>query len=145
MKPHDRLHELSLNWEQKYHDWKAITFRCFYFGVFFPFKTRFFVCNLPALLNQIPGRARRQTMFHNWIPHLNAVTPRWPLRRSEPLISLALILLYWFLPPYKLSLSLLEPTVSFCTATIKITGQWNIPPEGRGGGFWNNFQPCPSF
>lgn len=78
-------------------------------------------------------------------PHLNAVAPQWPLRRSEPLISLALILLYWFLPPYKLCLSLLEPTVSFCTATIKITGQWNIPPEGVGGGFWNNFQLCPSF
>lgn len=35
-------------------------------------------------------------MFHNWIPHLNAVAPQWPLRRSEALISLALILPYWF-------------------------------------------------
>lgn len=32
--------------------------------------------------------------------------------------------------------ALLEPTVSFCTATIKITGQWNIPPEGRGWRVW---------
>lgn len=32
--------------------------------------------------------------------------------------------------------ALLEPTVSFCSATIKITGQWNILPKGRwGGGF----------
>lgn len=29
--------------------------------------------------------------------------------------------------------ALLEPTVSFCSATIKITGQWNILPKGRGG------------
>lgn len=28
--------------------------------------------------------------------------------------------------------ALLEPTVSFCSATIKITGQWNILPKGRG-------------
>lgn len=27
--------------------------------------------------------------------------------------------------------ALLEPTVSFCRATIKITGQWNILPKGR--------------
>lgn len=75
-------------------------------------------------------------MFHNWISHLNAVAPRWPLRGSEPLISLALILLYWFLPPYKLCLSLLEPTVSFCTATIK-KKPWkqNIPPGVRVVGF----------
>lgn len=42
--------------------------------------------------------------------------------------------------------ALLEPTVSFCSATIKITGQWNILPKGRGGegegGFGKKNRPC---
>lgn len=66
--------------------------------------------------------------------------------KKRTLISLALILLYWFLPLYKLYLSLLEPMVSFCTATIKITGQWKaLHPHPFGGGLWNNFQLCPRF
>lgn len=58
--------------------------------------------------------------------HLDIVAPLWPLKSRKPLISAALILLYWFSSIPALAI-FSEPLVSFCTATIKITGQWKMP------------------
>lgn len=68
-----------------------------------------------------------------------------PWEEENPLISLALILPYWFLPLYKLCLSLLEPWVSFGSAAIKITGQWNIPLRAWVADFEIIFSSVPVF
>lgn len=69
---------------------------------------------------------------------------KWAPDKSCSDIAVLIFLFSFFLPSYKLCESLLEPTLSFCTATIKITRQWDIPLEGGGGRFWNHFQLCPS-
>lgn len=63
-----------------------------------------------------------------WIPHLDIVAPLWPLKSSEPPISAPLILPYWFSSIPALAI-FSKPPVSFCTATIKITGRWKMPPR----------------
>lgn len=83
-------------------------------------------------------------MSHNWIAHLNAVAPQWPLRRRKPLdksrsdIALLIFASIQALP---------EPAgiVGFILLCHnKNNRPMKHPPEGVGGGFWNNFQLCPS-
>lgn len=103
-----------------------------------------YLCGLWTDFNQTHCSSS-PTMSHNWIAHLNAVAPQWPLRRRKTLdksrsdIALLIFASIQALP---------EPAgiVGFILLCHnKNNRPMKHPPEGVGGGFWNNFQLCPSF
>lgn len=103
-----------------------------------------YLCGLWTDFNQTHCSSS-PTMFRNWIAHLNAVAPQWPLRRRKSLdksrsdIALLIFASIQALP---------EPagTMGFILLCCnKNNRPKKHPPEGVGGGFWNNFHPCPSF
>lgn len=103
-----------------------------------------YLCGLWTDFNQTHCSSS-PTMSHNWIAHLNAVAPQWPLRRRKPLdksrSDIALLI-------FASIQALTEPAgvVGFILLCHnKNNRPMKHPPEGVDGGFWNNFQPCPSF